>query len=404
MTEKNDGAELRFERKIQVPPVQVFRMFTSPSGIREWLCDWATANARPGGNYYLQWNTGFVASGAFTEVQPNSEVSFTWRGKDDPDFSQARVMLDGEEGGTVLKIIHSGFGQGGEWENTREAVRRGWDTVLENLTHVLEHGPDLRIVNTPMLGITFGEYSADIAEKLNVPVRHGLRLEGTLEGLGAEKAGLRKDDVIVEVDGRAIHGIEDTTVVRQGKRAGDHMLVSYYRGPEKNIVEMELGRRPLPEIPKDFDSLAAALEKNYQRDWDAVRAELESVSEEAAAHCPSPGEWCANEVLAHLIQSERATQFMIVNYAQDRSFTGDEFPDNMHAFVRATADSFGSKQRLLEDYRRGQLETVQLLRSLPADVASRRSTVWRLGFMLLSYPYHGQEHVTQMHTAVTSTV
>jgi DinB superfamily len=37
----------------------------------------------------------------------------------------------------------------------------------------------------------------------------------------------------------------------------------------------------------------------------AIHAELAALPDDVLAWCPAPGEWCAKEVLGHLIESER---------------------------------------------------------------------------------------------------
>ena len=67
---------------------------------------------------------------------------------------------------------------------------------------MLGSGPDLRITNRPMMGISPSDFNAEIAKKLGVPVNTGMRLDGVVDGMGAQSAGLQKDDVLIEFAGR----------------------------------------------------------------------------------------------------------------------------------------------------------------------------------------------------------
>ena len=48
MSEKN----LKFETYIPTRPEQVYYAFSNASALREWLCDLATVDPRPGGRMY----------------------------------------------------------------------------------------------------------------------------------------------------------------------------------------------------------------------------------------------------------------------------------------------------------------------------------------------------------------
>ena len=41
---------------------------------------------------------------------------------------------------------------------------------------------DLRFIRRPMLGVSLSHFSPEIATKLGIPVDHGIRLDGVLEG------------------------------------------------------------------------------------------------------------------------------------------------------------------------------------------------------------------------------
>ncbi len=49
---------LEFAVAVAAPPAEVFRAFTRATPLRDWLCDVALADARPGGRIYLWWNRG----------------------------------------------------------------------------------------------------------------------------------------------------------------------------------------------------------------------------------------------------------------------------------------------------------------------------------------------------------
>jgi hypothetical protein len=112
-----------------------------------------STDPKPGGRIYLAWNDGYYMAGNIPNEKDRS-VAFTWSGRGEPAPTQVQVELASQAGGTVLKLVHSGLGSGEAWNKSQEEFDRGWKYGLENFTHVLEKGPDLRIVRRPMLGIT----------------------------------------------------------------------------------------------------------------------------------------------------------------------------------------------------------------------------------------------------------
>lgn len=393
-------SELRYERKIQAAPPVVFRMFASSVALREWLCDAALVDARAGGAFFVRWNNGYYATGEFSLVQPNSEIDFTWRGKNDPDVSHVRVLLDPDEGNTQVTVVHSGLGEGGTWDGVRQEIDTGWQTALDNLVHVLEQGPDQRITNRPMLGVLLDEFSPETAERLNIPVRQGVCLGGVIEGMSAQKAGLQKDDVIVEIDGKPLGSYAEIGSALQGKRAGDTVQVVYYRGTEKRTADMELTRRKLPDMYLEPAGLAQAVEKAYTEEMAELERSLEGVKEKEAGYRPAESEWSIKEVLAHLIQNERLVQFLIAGHVTDQYSLYNDGVDNVTAYTRATVEVFESIAALMDELRRAKAETVALLRGLPQEFASRRSSMWLISYALLSYPYHVHQHVEQIQSLI----
>jgi uncharacterized protein YndB with AHSA1/START domain len=245
-----------FNQTIQATSAQIFYAFTNAAALKEWMCDVATLSPKAGGRIYLAWNSGFYASGEFTVFEADEKLAFTWFGRGEPAPTMVEVTLTPENDQTHVKVIHRGLGSGEEWENMIQEVKEGWPSSLENLASVLENGPDLRVVLRPMLGIVPGDFDKQIAEQLAVPVTEGIHLESVLETMGAYAAGLRKDDVIVEIDEKALTDYPSLANALNGHRAGDKVEVVFYRGAEKKNILMELSRRPLPDMPPTIEALA----------------------------------------------------------------------------------------------------------------------------------------------------
>lgn len=396
---------LEFTREVGAAPAEVYRAFTRAMALREWLCDAAMADARPGGRLYLGWNSGYWAAGEFIALEPERRVACTWQGKGEPGPTQVEVTLQAAGDGTAVNLIHSGLGAGYEWDAMRSEVSKGWQGSLENLAAVLETGPDLRFTRRPMLGILLEEFNAEIASRLGVPVTEGTRLSGVVDGMGAQRAGLQKDDVLVSMGGKPTTNWPELTNALQGRHAGDVVTVEFYRGGEKLTVEMPLSQRPIPEVPAEPRALAEAVQALNATTLTELAACFEGVAEAVARHRPAPGEWSGLGVLAHFVASEREIQAQITDLLNDDERWGDRFenPTNVAARIEALVDVYPTVEAMLDLLKRSQAETVAMLASLPPEFTMHKGSYWRLGRDLLTeLSEHVHDHSAQIRAAIAA--
>lgn len=263
---------LTFKRTVKASPAEVYRAFTNSTALRDWFSDGALSEPRKGGRVYFWWNDGYYASGEFAGLTAGKKVGFTWRGKDDPDATRVLVSLTGKSEGTTVTVTHSGFGSGRAWAKAAKEIAGGWGYALENLQSVLETGHDLRFTMRPMLGVSGGdEITPGLAAQDKLPTETGVRLNGAVDGMGAQAAGLQKGDIIVGIGGKKVLGWTSLIAALQSHRAEDKVKVVYYRGGKKETATMELSRRPLPEVPDTAQGLAEFARKMYA-DLDAQLA------------------------------------------------------------------------------------------------------------------------------------
>ena len=393
---------LTYEQDIHAPADQVYRAFTNSTALREWFCDLATSAPHPGGHLYFKWNSGYYANGKFSELVPDRSISFIWRGEGEPWESQVKVSLEQEGQVTHLRLEHSGLGSGQEWEALIKGLHNGWQETLDNLVSVLETGADQRFVRRPMLGILAGEFTPQVAKKLGVPVQQGIRLDETIEGMGARASGLGKDDVVVAMAGVPVSDFPSLGNALRGKHAGDRVEVVFYRGGEKKTTEMELSQRPIPEIPDSAKSLADRLGSLYASQEATLQEIFKGVSDSEASRQPRPGEWSANQNLAHLIHSERGWHTWISDLANGQEAHYDDYGTNQQARIDGTVAAYPTAVELLAELKRNCTETVVMVSKLPEDFMARKGSFWRLAYNLLQTPYHFDEHCEAMRAALAA--
>jgi hypothetical protein len=132
----------------------------------------------------------------------------------------------------------------------------------------------------------------------------------------------------------------------------------------------------------------------------ALRAELTGLPETVRAWHPAPGEWCAKEVVGHLIEAER------------RGFAGRirtmlAIPEplletwDQDAVARARGDCARDMGELLDEFVRLRQEAVQLTAGLgPGDLrrGGQHPRVGRLsvGDLLQEWVFHDRNHMRQI--------
>ena len=139
---------VRRETHIAAPCATVFAFLTDPEKILSWMGAEATTEPHPGGLYLVTGiggNDGRKARGAFREVVPVHRLaySFGWEGIEavPPGSSLVEIDLIEQEGGTLLRMTHSGLPDAQQCTSHAQ----GWAHYLGRLTKAAaggDPGPD----------------------------------------------------------------------------------------------------------------------------------------------------------------------------------------------------------------------------------------------------------------------
>ncbi|MBN1288328.1 MAG: trypsin-like peptidase domain-containing protein [Actinobacteria bacterium] len=101
-----------------------------------------------------------------------------------------------------------------------------------------------RPVSHPYIGVLGADVTKDLVESSGLPVERGAYLTRVLSGGPADKAGIRVGDVIVEVDGEAVKGMDSVVSIIRKHSVGDKIEIVVYSGDEKKTVEAVLEEKP----------------------------------------------------------------------------------------------------------------------------------------------------------------
>jgi len=104
------------------------------------------------------------------------------------------------------------------------------------MNEIIEYGT----VSWPSLGVVITENNEAVANELNLKTDKGIVVVEVPEG-SARKAGIKKNDVIISVDGKEIVKSEDLIAYIRSKKVGDIVTLTIDRSGKKMDVKVQLG-------------------------------------------------------------------------------------------------------------------------------------------------------------------
>ena len=132
---------------------QAWDAWTTREGITSFFAPDAEIDARPGGAFHIYINP-YAEPGMkgademrYMALQPKKMLSFDWNAPPSlPEVRQQRtfVVLRFEpldDRSTRITMHHTGWGEGGQWDQTYAYFDKAWGRVLANLQKRFETGP-----------------------------------------------------------------------------------------------------------------------------------------------------------------------------------------------------------------------------------------------------------------------
>lgn len=92
-----------------------------------------------------------------------------------------------------------------------------------------------------MLGVTVTTVSKSIAAQQHLSVNSGVLVVNVTSGGPSASAGLKANDVIVQLDGKAVNSTDDLSKILLQHKPGDTVAVKIYRGSQQLSMNVTLG-------------------------------------------------------------------------------------------------------------------------------------------------------------------
>ncbi|MBU4385597.1 MAG: S1C family serine protease, partial [Actinobacteria bacterium] len=101
-----------------------------------------------------------------------------------------------------------------------------------------------RPVSHPYIGILGQTVTDTIAEQYDLPVSDGAYITRVVPEGPADKAGIKSGDIVVEIDGKPVKGMDEIISEVRGRSVGDTVSLTYYDGNEKKKADVTLEEKP----------------------------------------------------------------------------------------------------------------------------------------------------------------
>lgn len=141
---RDETQSLEAELTIDAPADAVWKALTDAEELMRWFPFQAKVEPGAGGTIWMSWDGSFEDSQPIQAWEPERRLVTGWPLPTPPGEKPApptvvEYRLEARGSSTRLRLVHSGFPTGDDWDDIFESHRRGWSYELRSLRHYLEH-------------------------------------------------------------------------------------------------------------------------------------------------------------------------------------------------------------------------------------------------------------------------
>lgn len=218
---------------VNAPLKQVWDALTKPEHLNRWYTKNAEIDFRIGGKGYMNHGWEATSEGVFTEI--DTMKRFVLQSLEG-DFTTI-TSLEKVKNGIQVSIEYQATFIGEMNQYKKENMLFGTSQFLENLKSVYETGTDNRT--------KFWKAWIGIAHTTNEGER-GTRVLQVKEGSVAATAGLKPEDIIVEIDGEEIEGYKSFEKTLNEKTVHYSVNLTIVRKSERLRIDCLVDAYPVP--------------------------------------------------------------------------------------------------------------------------------------------------------------
>lgn len=156
------------------------------------------------------------------------------------DMIQTDAAINGgNSGGPVVNAAGEVIGIATAYASSSQTV--GFAIPIANVKGIINGVLETGKFERAVLGVQYTSITADIAESNNLPVNYGAYISGSvLSGSAGEAAGLKKGDIIIEVNGIKIGKAGSLSTLVGEYKVGDEITLKYIRDGKEYTAKVTL--------------------------------------------------------------------------------------------------------------------------------------------------------------------
>ncbi len=120
-------------------------------------------------------------------------------------------------------------------------IHRALDVARVLMAREVKYSPK------PWIGINGRTITREMAEMNMFPVNMGVMITEIQPVSPAERAGLRRADIVIRVDNQLVRNVEDFQKILSEKKPGDNMEILLWREEKRMTVDVKISQRTVPQ-------------------------------------------------------------------------------------------------------------------------------------------------------------
>ena len=199
--------------------------------------DWAIAIGNPLGQLRGSVTVGIISAQGRTDLN-------IWGGTPQyQDFIQTDASINfGNSGGPLCNIRGEAIGINTAINTSGQGI--GFAIPINLVRHVADQLMATGKVQRAWLGIQLAELTPELAEGFGLSEQKGILVQDVITGTPAERAGLKRNDVIVEYDGQSVSDLPKFRLKVADTKVGSRVPLMVLRDGRRIPVTVTLSERP----------------------------------------------------------------------------------------------------------------------------------------------------------------
>ncbi|UCH46746.1 MAG: Do family serine endopeptidase [Betaproteobacteria bacterium] len=171
------------------------------------------------------------------------------------NFIQTDAAINpGNSGGALVDAAGNLVGiNSAIYSRTGGSLGIGFAIPSDLARHVMEEIIETGSVTRGWIGVEVQDISPELAESFRLPTTNGTLIAGVQPGGPAERAGIRRGDILVAVESQEFTDATEMLNLIAALEPGNEATLRILRDREEKLVQIEVGTRPRPAHRRSFE-------------------------------------------------------------------------------------------------------------------------------------------------------